>query len=164
MLRFLLFLALASCSRSVSQPAPAADPPAVDPHAAAVGVWRIPPASRSRSGPGVVEMPSVVRFYFDGTHVTLSLLTEKAWMWRRPDDTYRLDARWVGDDLQYRPPFGKWTLLATLRAGHFEEPGTTAPWTFERVTPAMMDAQDRALLAPRPAHDYSIKPTDRYQP
>jgi hypothetical protein len=33
-------------------------------------------------------------------------------------------------------------------------------WVYERVTDAMKDAADRVLDQPRPAHDYSVKPTD----
>lgn len=128
--------------------------PAPDP----VGTWRVPPDQRTRRTARTVEGPGTERFAFDGTTVTLMLFTEKEWMWKTADDHYRLKARWVGDELQYLPPFGTWTKLARFRDGHFESEGTSTPWIFERVTGAMKDGADRALDRPRAVHDYSIKP------
>lgn len=125
------------------------------------GTWRIPVDARRRERPGVVELPGTTRFAFDGTSVVLELFTAKAWMWKTADDHYRLKARWVGDELQYLPPFGDWSALATWQRDHYEQPGTTAPWRYELVTDAMKDADDRVLDAPRGLHDYTIKPMDR---
>ena len=131
-----------------------------------IGTWRIPPDALSRQRPGVVSMPGIERFLYDGTTVTLYLFTDKEWMWHPPDHTYRLQARWVGDELQCRLPFGDWTKLATFAGGRFEEPGNgdEPAWVFERVTESMKDAGDRVLDQPRPLHDYTIKPRDRYIP
>lgn len=128
------------------------------------GTWRIPEHLRSRRRGNTIAMPGVTRFHYDGTSVTVQLLTEKAWMWRRPDDIYRLEARWTGNELQYRPPFGTWTRLATFTAGHYELPDDELPWVFEPVGDAMKDADDRKLDEPRPLHDYAIKPMDPYRP
>ncbi|MEO8698952.1 MAG: hypothetical protein ABI867_02880 [Kofleriaceae bacterium] len=153
-----------------SAPPPAVTPPPMPtkPSVAAprTGTWRIPPHQRSRRRGNTIAMPGVTRFHYDGTSVTVELLTEKAWMWRRPDDIYRLEARWIGSELQYRPPFGAWTTLATFAADHYELADADAEpaWVFEPVGDAIKDADDRKLDAPRPLHDYSIKPMDPYRP
>lgn len=127
----------------------------------AVGLWRIPPSDRERRvSADVRAYPGTMRFLYDGQTVTLRLFTEKDWMYRSPDDHYRLATRWQDGLLQYRPPFGVWTDLARFRAGRFETPGGDPPWQFEAV--ASRDAcepDDLPLIAERAAHDYSIKPT-----
>lgn len=126
----------------------------------AVGLWRIPPSDRERRVSADVRAePGTTRFVYDGQTVTLRLFTEKDWMYRSPDDHYRLATRWQDDRLQYRPPFGVWTDLARFRAGRFDTPGGDLPRQFEAV--ASRDAcepDDLPLIAERAAHDYSIEP------
>jgi len=128
----------------------------------AVGLWRVPADERERTISATVRgHPGTTRFLYDGETVTLFLLSEKDWMYRSRDDHYRLAARWQGDLLQYRPPFGVWTDLARFRDGRFETAADNPPWRFEPV--ASRDAcepEDLPLLADRARHDYSIKPTD----
>lgn len=133
----------------------------VDPR---LGTWRVPPGDRRRDHGNVVAVPGVERFAYDGSTVTMFLFTEKEWMWKRPDDIYRLEARWVGDELQYHPPFGRWSRLATWAVDHFEVVDDPERWVFEHVRGDMKDADDRKLDEPRPIHDYSIKPMDRFTP
>jgi len=180
--RFLPVVAALACSPSVSP----SEPPRPDAHGRApaaagatrvkpwipvaanpvrpeaVGLWRVPPADRERVVSLTVRAhPGTTRFLYDGEMVTLFLFTEKDWMYRAPDDLYRLTTRWQGDILQYRPPFGTWTDLARFRDGRFETVGDDPPWRFEPVPHrAACDADDLPLLADRAPHDYSIKPTD----
>ena len=138
-------------------------PVATDPvRPEAVGLWRVRVAERDRVvSPTVRAVPGTVRFLYDGRNVTLALMSEKEWMYRSPDDHYRLDSRWQGDLLQYRPPFGTWTDLARFVDGRFETAGDQRPWSFESVpSRAACDPDDLPLLADRAPHDYSIKPTD----
>lgn len=114
-------------------------------------------------------MPGMARFAYDGKHVVVQLFTLKAWMWRNADDLYRLESRWVkrpdgGDELQYRPPFADWQPLAASvledSKWTFVMVDSDTTWPLERVRrEADAEAGDRALLVPRPAHDYAIKPT-----
>src|SRR6478752_6662986 len=109
----LLLATVATACWSSSSPAPAPHniaPKIVKPAPSPkTGTFRIPRDQRARRGTNVVAMPGIERFHYDGTHVTVMLFTEKAWMYRRPDDIYRLESRWQGDELQYRPPFGTWS-------------------------------------------------------
>jgi hypothetical protein len=114
-----------------------------------------------RRAPGVVTSPGVTRFLYDGETVTLLLFTMKEWMYREPDDHWRLDAEWRGDTLHYRPPFGVMTPMARFTGGRFESISETPPYRYEAVSSeAACDAEDRILLAPRARHDYRVKPTD----
>jgi hypothetical protein len=128
----------------------------------AIGLWRIPLADRERVvSPTVRAQPGTIRFLYDGETVTLLLFSEKDWMYRSPDDHYRLASRWQGDVLQYRPPFGTWTDLARFRDAGFETVADSPRWRFQMVPDrAACDRDDLSLLADRPLHDYSIKPTD----
>lgn len=156
--------AIAACSKSPgSERTPASRPAASRPWvrtvarpvvAQAVGLWRIPPAELADGG-------GVQRFLYDGETVTLWLMTEKEWMYRAPDDHYRLATRWRGDVLQYRPPFGSWTDLARFDAGRFETVGDASPRRYENVPSRnACEPDDLPLLLARRAHDYSIEPTD----
>jgi hypothetical protein len=164
----LLLAMMATACWSSSSPAPAPHPTApkiVKPTPSPkTGTFRIPRDQRARHIGNAIAGPGTLRFHYDGAHVTLMLFTEKQWMWRRPDDIYRLESRWQGDELQYRPPFGDWTRLALFRDGHYETPDDTGPWIYEHVADDAKDADDRKLDDDRPAHDYAIKPMDRYQP
>jgi hypothetical protein len=127
----------------------------------AVGLWRVPTAERERQAPGVISHPGTVRFLYDGQTVTVFLMTEKEWMWKSPDDHYRLETQWQGDTLFYRPPFWRMTPLARFVGDHFESTDGTPPWRYEAVPSRdACDADDRVLLTERKIHDYSIKPTD----
>ncbi len=138
-------------------------------HDARVGLWRVPMDARVRRPPDAPRGVGTPRFAYDGKHVTVVLYTLKAWMWKSPDDVYRLESRWVkrpdgGEDLQFHLPFGGWqTLAASVLEGStwkfvLDEGDTT--WPLERVgREANADEADRALLKPRAPHDYAIKPT-----
>ena len=107
-----------------------------------MGAWRAAGADNGVSG-----------FVFDGQTVTLLLFTEKDWMWRSADDHYRVQARWRGDLVEYRPPFGQWTPLARYAGVRFEG--------FEALDPAgTLTESEHRLLTPRRVHDYTVKPTD----
>jgi hypothetical protein len=105
-------------------------------------------------------------FRYDGQHVTVMLFAEKEWMWKTPDDVYRLKARWKGRDLYYLPPFAKWQFLATFENGKFVMPDKPSghKWDFERIRDEDLGEQDRAFTKKRNLHDYSIKPTDPWVP
>ena len=128
----------------------------------AIGHWRVDAkARRVIPKSGTVALPGVVQFVFDGRTVTLFLFTEKEWMWKSPDNHYRLKARWKGRDLEYLPPFGRWQRLATFDGRHFvlKGPGATV-WTFRKVGKTdLLEPDDKVVLKKRALHDYSIKPT-----
>jgi hypothetical protein len=132
-------------------------PQAVRPEAA--GLWRSREIAVREPKEHLVALPPVERFLYDGRSVILMLMTEHQWMWRTDDNIYRLESKWQGDVLYYRPPFGDFTSLAAFRNGSFEIVEHNRRWTYERLSNAgEVDAADRALLRPRPVHDYSIKP------
>lgn len=79
----------------------------------------------------------------------------KSWMWRTPDDIYRVQTRWKGDVLQWLPPFGTWADLARFEDDRFVDYEGVP---FGRVTANELPDAHRALLTPREPHDYSIGP------
>ena len=96
-------------------------------------------------------------FYYDGTTVTLRLLSDVLRLNAPKDEIYRLTARWTGDDLYCELPFsGAWQHLARFREGHFEAEQTTdAPaigtivWRFDRTPVEQAPEWSRALLRKR---------------
>jgi hypothetical protein len=133
-------------------------------HPEAVGLWRVPVGERRRESPGIVSSPGIERFLYDGKHVTLFLFTEKDWMWRSKDEHYRLESEWQGDTLAYRPPFGRMGGFARFVNGHFETLDDKPPFRYEAVPSRdAADKDDLVLLADRPVHDYTIKPTDSFK-
>lgn len=98
-------------------------------------------------------------FAYDGDTVTVRLLTPHAEMWRSADDFYRLDARWDGEMLSYRPPFGDWAELAAWTGDHFEDSGSGVRRVFGRIGEDEVIDFNRAILAPRERHDYATPPT-----
>jgi hypothetical protein len=140
--------------------------PDPDARADAEGLWRIPVKSLAKKNGNQVALPGIHLFRYDGQHVTVRLFTEKAWMWKTPDDVYKLKARWQGNDLYYLPPFAGWQLLATFEKGNFviREENRDHEWVFERMQKENLDPGDRVFLAARDLHDYGIKPTDPYVP
>jgi hypothetical protein len=104
------------------------------------------------------------RFYYDGETVTLQLFTLKGWMWRSEDDYYRVKAKWVGDDLFYLPPFGRWDKLATFRGGHFADESEKVALRYERIPRSQVTEELRPLVKARERHDYSITPTGGRDP
>ncbi len=141
-------------------------------HGALVGVWRVPKAGREEWNPvaKTVRHPGIAQFAYDGKYVVVPLMTEKDWMWKSKDDRYKLESRWVTaadgrEELQYKPPFGDWTVLAASvyegRARRLVLAESDKTWPLERVRKAADgDADDNALVVDRPVHDYSTKPTD----
>jgi hypothetical protein len=130
-------------------------------HPEAVGLWRVPFAERRRDAPGVASIPGIVRFLYDGKHVTLFLVAEKPWMWRSQDEHYRLASEWQGDKLAYRPPFGRMSPFVRFVNGRFESLDDKPPFRYESVASReAADKDDLVLLADRPVHDYNIKPMD----
>lgn len=139
--------------------------------AGSVGLWVVPPAqveaaeARLNCKGGQVRVTvNPTPFYYDGETVTLHLLTLKAWMWRSEDDYYRVRAKWVGDALFYRPPFGGWEKLATFRGGHFVDSSERVVLRYERVPRSQVPEGLRPLVKAREKHDYSITPVGGRDP
>jgi hypothetical protein len=141
-------------------------------HGALVGVWRVPKAGREEWNPvaKTVRQPGIPQFAYDGKYVVVRLFTEKDWMWKSKDDRYKLETRWVSgeggrDELQYKPPFGGWTVLAASvhegKARRLMLAESDKNWPLERVRKAADgDEDDNALVVDRAPHDYSTKPMD----
>lgn len=141
-------------------------------HGALVGVWRVPKAGREVWNPATktTRSPGIPQFAYDGKYVVVPLLTEKDWMWKSKDDRYKLESRWVEgeggrEELQYKPPFGDWTVLAASvyegRARRLVLAENDTTWPLERVRKAADgDADDAALVVDRAPHDYGTTPTD----
>jgi hypothetical protein len=133
-------------------------------HEDAIGLWQLKETqSVEDDGSGRLTNDAYT-FRYDGDTVTLRLLTTNPAMWRSDDDMYRLDARWDGDMLTYRPPFADWTELAAWHGDHFEDSGSGTRRIFGRVDEDEVPEWNRAILAPRERHDYTIEPVDPDRP
>lgn len=138
----------------------------------AVGIWQIPKKSRNivgeTEGSRWSTGPAFDRFIYDGTYVTIMLITEKAWMWKTPDDLYKVKSKWNNDTLLYLPPFGgQWNTLAIFKNDHFHYSYTindsTYTWSYSKINETEIDSGYSYYTKPRKPHDYSIKPTDVYK-
>lgn len=97
-------------------------------------------------------------FAYDGRHVTLRLLSLGLGRWKSADDFYKLESRWEGDTLCYRPPFGAWTELASFEDGRFVNLGSGRKRVFARIGADAVAKWNAAILAPgRVPHDYAIQ-------
>lgn len=137
----------------------------------AIGIWQVPQDKRyihgESNGNKWTSSPSPERFVYDGTYVTVMLFTEKAWMWKTPDDLYKLKSQWRNDTLFYLPPFGNWTPMASFNGNCFEYKyeiyDSVYTWTYLKIDKSEVDIESEELLKQRKPHDYSIKPTDPYK-
>ena len=137
----------------------------------AIGIWQVPRNERTVYGETNdtkwVTGPNPDRFAYDGTYVTLMLVTMKGWMWKTPDDLYKVRSKWSNDTLFYLPPFGRWESLATFKndAFHYsyEINDSIYSWTYKKITAKEMDSGYTDLIKQRKPHDYSIKPLDTYK-
>jgi hypothetical protein len=101
----------------------------------------------------------VFTFAYDGEYVTLRLLTLRTGQWKSADDFYKLQSRWEGNTLYYRPPFGSWTELASFEDGRFVNVGNGKKRIFGKITDEQVVPWNAAILSPgREAHDYRRQP------
>jgi hypothetical protein len=130
-----------------------------DAHIDAIGLWQLREtqsiADRSGRQPNDVYI-----FRYDGDTVTLRLPTLQDGVWKSDDDFYRLDARWNGSRLEYRPPFAGWAELASFEGDHFENVGSGTRRIFARIGDDEVADWNAAILKPRARHDYSVRPED----
>jgi hypothetical protein len=158
-LPLLLLLGCASAPETGPPSRPARAHPVDPPPAASLGpagIWFQPPAPWDPDAP-TIRLPRQP-FVYDGEHVTMHLWTAKVWMWRASDDTYRVQTRWQGDVLQWRPPFGPWSDLARFEGDRFVDSDGVP---FARTTAGELPEAHRTLLIAREPHDDSITPLGR---
>jgi|WetSurMetagenome_2_1015567.scaffolds.fasta_scaffold463372_1 hypothetical protein len=126
------------------------------------GYWQIPKESRSvRIKDGILS-PGNYLFFYDNNYITISLLTEKEWMWKSEDDFYKLKAKWGHDSLFYLPPFGRWTYLAEFDGKNFSVTEQDTIFKYYKIEKDEISKEDVAILKERKLHDYNIKATDRW--
>lgn len=129
-------------------------------HKDAIGLWQLRETQAVEDDGNGRLTNDAYTFRYDGDTVTLRLATMNPAMWRSDDDVYRLAARWDGDMLTYRPPFGDWAELAAFEGDHFEDVGSGTRRIFERIGEDQVPDWNRAILKPREPHDYSTEPRD----
>jgi hypothetical protein len=133
-------------------------------HEDAIGLWQLQETQQvDDDGSGRLTNDAYT-FRYDGDTVTLRLATMNPAMWRSDDDFYRVESRWDGDMLSYRPPFGDWAELAAWVGDHFEDTGGGTRRIFARVGEDEVPEWNRAVRAPREPPDYSIQPGDPGRP
>jgi len=123
-------------------------------HSDAEGLWQqaieVPaPGTEGKS------LSDIYTFKYEHELVTLRLLATSKVSWRAPDSFYTLKSRWERGTLQYLPPLGPWTDLATFEDGKFIALGDGKRREYARITPdqvAEFNADIRK--ADRPAFDY----------
>jgi hypothetical protein len=127
-------------------------------HTQAEGLWQFD-SEEPVADDGGRQATDLFTFAYHGDTVTLRLLTLHPGQWRTGDDFYRLAARWEGDMLSYRPPFGPWAELAAFDGERFVNVGSGRKRIFRRIAPDEVVAFNRDILTPgREAHDYRIRP------
>jgi hypothetical protein len=129
---------------------------------AKAGLWAIP--ALQRHDPARLLCGAPDPFYFDGETLTLRLIRMHAWEWESPDGYYRVKTKWVGDNLYWLPPFGRWEKHATFRGGRFEVEVGTFTWRYERVSRTQVPEELRPFVKRREKHDYSICPDGSRDP
>jgi hypothetical protein len=129
-------------------------------HEDAIGLWQLRETQAVEDDGDGRLTNDAYTFRYDGDTVTLRLATMNPAMWKSDDDFYRVAARWDGNMLSYRPPFGDWAELAAFDGDHFEDAGSGTRRVFGRITDDEVPDSNRAILRPREPHDYSIPPRD----
>lgn len=125
------------------------------------GIWQIPMNKRLLAEGDLIITSGNHVFLFDGKYATLLLVTHKNWVYRSPDDIYRLKTKWQGKSLFYLPPFGEWTYLADFDGERFVKSDANHLWKYERISEDGVTGSDKAILkADRAPYDYTILPTD----
>lgn len=131
--------------------------------AAAQGLWQFEREEAVADDRGR-QHNDAFTFAIQGNQLTLRLFTPHFGIWKSHDDFYQLQTRWQGTLLQYRPPFGDWAGLAFFEEGRFIDIGNGKRRLFKRIEPAEVVGFNRAILAPREAHDYRIQPDGSMRP
>jgi hypothetical protein len=129
-------------------------------HEDAIGLWQLRETQAVEDDRSGRLTNDAYTFRYDGDTVTLRLATVNPAMWKSDDDFYRLAARWDGDMLTYRPPFGDWAELAAFTGDHFEDAGGGTRRIFGRISDDEVPDWNRAILTPREPHDYSTPSRD----
>ena len=123
----------------------------------AKGLWRLREEVPVEDDHGGVANDAYI-FMYSGDTVTLRLMTLRTGQWKTPDDFYTLEAKWEGDSLYYRPPFGDWTDLAAFEGDHFVNIGSGKRRVFAKITPDEVEGWNKAILKEdRQPHDYRIR-------
>jgi hypothetical protein len=117
-----------------------------------VGVWRIAKVTPE----SLIFFPE--SFYFDGQYLTTELLPMKASDWRTPDDMYRMQTVWRGNNLYFRLTFGGWSWPITFENGRFVERHDNMEIVYEKVAPGRLNEAEQLLIKKREPHDYRRTP------
>ena len=104
-------------------------------HTRAHGLWQFQNEIAFKDDGGK-HAHDVFTFAYDGEHITMRLVTLHPGQWKSADDFYKLESKWEGDTLSYRPPFGPWTELASFEDDHFVNVGSGRKRIFGRITSA----------------------------
>lgn len=127
-------------------------------HTRARGLWQFQNEIAFKDDGGK-HAHDVFTFAYDGEHITMRLVTLHPGQWKSADDFYKLESKWEGDTLYYRPPFGPWTELASFEDDHFVNVGSGRKRIFGRITSAQVIPWNAAILASkRGLHDYRMQP------
>ena len=137
----------------------------------AIGIWEVPMNERSIEGKHGstrwASSPGFHIFEYDGKYANLLLGVEHDWMYRTPDDYYKVATKWGHDTLYWLPPFGRWEELAIFNDSNFytsqELYKKIYTWKYVKIYREQVPVQDSAILKKRKPHDYSIKPMDQYK-
>jgi hypothetical protein len=122
------------------------------------GLWQFQSEIAFEHEPGR-QVHDIFTFAYDGVCVTLRLLTLDEGRWKSADDFYKLQAKWEGSTLYYRPPFGPWTELASFEDGRFVNVGNGRKRIFGKITDDQVVPWNAAILTPgRAPHDYRRQP------
>ena len=84
----------------------------------------------------------------------MELLPFHAWEERLPDDIYRMQTGWRGNDLYFRFPYGGWSGKITFEDGRFVERHNDVEIVYEKVAPGRLNEEEQLLIKKREPFDY----------
>ena len=130
---------------------PAADHPLSGRYNRAIGIWRASEAKESVIYDKEADVLRIIvpppPFCFDGKRVKMRLAPMKAWHNAHHDDYFVVEAKWLGDDLYWYPPYGHdYYKLASFANGRFEiRTDSGRLWVYEKVSKEKLTADEKGL-------------------
>ncbi len=110
------------------------------------GVWQLVEREALRKG-NASFYPFNVSFLYDGTTVTVHLVSLSGLFPESEDGMYRLSCKMEGDTLFHILPFNdKWTRLAYLKNGVFYTSEGGKEWEYRKISPDQIAPENKAML------------------
>ena len=144
-LGFLTFL-LFACGHAEKQMEGLVEKDSAIPQQDLNGVWQLVEREGLRNGNSSFY-PFHVSFLYDGTTVTVHLVSLSGLFPESEDEIYRLSCKMEGDTLFHILPFkDKWTQLAYLKKGIFYTSEGGKEWEYRKIPPEQIVPENKVML------------------